>query len=331
MKNKSPVNTRNRTRQQKLASQKGIALLIVLWVLTILMVIVLSFSFTARTETYATISFKGGIERKFIAEGGIERGIMELFYRNFYKNQSVELEGREIWKTDGTSYKGQIGDGFYLVRISDESGKIDINTASEVILKNLFLNLGIESDEVDTIVDSIMDWRDSDDLHRLHGAESDYYMSLPNPYIAKDAKFDTLEELLLVKGISQAILYGSGEKKGVIDFLTVNSKDKRINVNAATKEVLMAIPGMTPEIADAIITLRESKEMHEQDIMGIVGENYKFMLPYITTAGTSTFTIDASGHKENEKGGYAIRATVTVTTNDKYTYLYYKSPMTMKP
>ncbi|MDP2753256.1 MAG: DUF559 domain-containing protein, partial [Nitrospirota bacterium] len=56
------------------ASPKGIALLLVLWVLTILMVISLSFSFMARTETYSTLSFKEGIEKKFIAEAGIERG-----------------------------------------------------------------------------------------------------------------------------------------------------------------------------------------------------------------------------------------------------------------
>lgn len=312
-------------------SQRGIALLTVLWVLTILMVIVLSFSLIARTETYATLSFKEGIERKFMAEAGIERGIMELYYRNLYKNQTVELEGREIWKTDGTPYSSQIGNGVYLVRIRDESGKIDINAANDLVLKNLFVNLGVQPDDADVIVDSIMDWRDPDDLHRLNGAENDYYRSLPNPYDAKNAKFDTLEELLLVKGITHAILYGSGEQKGAVDFLTIHAKTSRINVNAATKEALMAIPGMTPEVADAIISFRETKEMNSQDFMGIVGENYNFMLPYITTSGTSTFTIDASGHTANAEGGYAIRATIMISSIDQYTYLYYKSPVTFKP
>lgn len=87
------------------SSQNGIALLMVLWVLTILMAIVLSFSFTARTETYATLAFKGSMERKFIAEAGIERGIMELYYRNIYRNVPVELEGREVWKQTGDPIK----------------------------------------------------------------------------------------------------------------------------------------------------------------------------------------------------------------------------------
>ena len=196
----------------------------VLWILTILMVIVFSFSYMSRTETYATMSFKGGIEKKFLAEAGLERGIMELFYRQFYRSQTIDIEGREIWKTDDTPYQGQVGDGLYTVRITDETAKVDINTVSEVVLKNLFLNLGVQAEEVDTIVDSIMDWKDPDDLHRLHGAESDYYMSLPNPYKAKDANFETLEELLLVKGMTPEILYGTNEKKGAIDFLTLHSR-----------------------------------------------------------------------------------------------------------
>src|SRR4030043_741794 len=236
-----------------MSSQKGIALILVLWVLTILMVIVLSFSFMARTETYSTLSFKEGLEKKFLAEAGIERGIMEIFYRNMYKNQPLVLEGGEVWKTDGTSYKAQTGDGYYTVRIIDESGKVDINRVSGVVLKNLLINSGVQEEEVDTIVDSIMDWKDPDDLHRLHGAESDYYMSLPNPYKAKDANFDTLEELLLVKGMTPEILYGDGKKKGIINFLTINSKTSQININAAPKEVLTSIPGITPEFADTII------------------------------------------------------------------------------
>ncbi len=325
------MNRYNKTITERyIISQKGIALLMVLWVLTILMVIVLSFTFMARTETHATRSFKSGIEKKFLAEAGIERGIMELFYRGFYKNQPLELEGREIWKTDGSPYTSQIGDSYYTVRIIDESGKVDINTVSDVVLKNLFVNLGIQIEEADIIVDSIMDWKDQDDLHRLHGAENDYYMSLPNPYKAKNAHFDTLEELLLVKGMTPEILYGNSEKKGVIEFLTVNSKLKQINVNAAAKEVLMAIPGMTPELADGVISFRQNKEISLQDIQGILGENYKLMSAHIITSGTGMFTIDASGHKENEKGVYGIRATVTISGQDQYKCVYYKSPASIK-
>ncbi|MEW6569619.1 MAG: hypothetical protein AB1390_00370 [Nitrospirota bacterium] len=302
-------------------SEQGVALLMVLWVLTILMGIALSFSFMAGTETHSTISFKEGIEEKFLAEAGIERGLTELFYRNIFKNQTVLIEGTEVWKIDGTSYKGQIGDSFYIVKILDESGKLDINTVSDVVLKNLLVNHGIEAEVADTVVDSIMDWRDPDDLYRLHGAESDYYMSLPNPYEAKNADFDTLEELILVKGVTAEILYGSREKRGIIDFLTVNSKTDKININAAPREVLTAIPGVTEETADWIINYRQNKEIPNlQEIQEFIGEN-----PYISISGTNTFTIDSVGKKSEEKGGYGIRATISIS-GDEIKYVYYKSP-----
>jgi general secretion pathway protein K len=316
-------------------SQEGVALLIVLWVLTILLVIVFSFSFMTRTETLSTASFKGGLERKFIAEGAMERAIMELFYRNVYKNQTIELEGREVWQVDGTPYTGQLGNGTYTVSIIDESGKVDINSASDVVLKNLFLNTGISEEEADTIVDSIMDWKDPDDLHRLHGAESDYYLSLQNPYKAKNARFDSLEELLLVKGVTADILYGNKERKGIIDFLTVYTKKNKININAAPKEVLMALPGMTPELADSIISSRQTKETTGgANVQGVLGENYSLMAPYITTGGSNVFSIDAIGRKENEKGAYAIRATVILASTASvyevpYKFVYYKTPVTI--
>jgi general secretion pathway protein K len=307
--------------------QDGIALLMVLWVLTILMVIVLSFSFMTRTETQATVSFKEGVERKFLAEAGIERGIMELFYRAINKNQALVLEGTEIWNIDGTPYSAQLGDGSYTVRVVDESGKLDINRVSDILLKNLLMNSGIEEQDADIVVDSILDWRDQDDLHRLHGAEDDYYSSLPNPYEAKDDKFDTLEELLLVRGMTPEILYGTSERKGIINFLTVHSNTNRININAAPKEVLMAIPGMSSEFADSIIDIRSTSEIRNLGELGITGENYSIVMPYVATTGSNAYTIEAVGSREKDEGGYAIRATVVVTGNNKYRYVYYKSPI----
>ena len=308
----------------------------VLWVLTILMVIVLSFSFMVKTDTLSTLSFKGGMERKLIAEAGIERGIAELYYRNFYKDQTVELEGKEVWNTDGTPHTGKLGNGYYSVGITDESGKIDINMmtdASAIILKSLLSNSGVSVEDAETIADSVMDWKDEDNLVRLHGAEDDYYSSLPNPFKAKNANFDTVEELLLVKGVTSELLYGTKDKKGIINFLTVNSKMNRINVNAAPKEVLMALPNMTPELAEAIVNYRQTKEIKTlTEIQGMVGGDFSSLSRYITTSGTNMFTIDSSGSKENEKGVYTIRATVALASggDEPHTVVYYKSPIALR-
>ncbi len=306
------------------SSQKGIALLVVLWVLAILMVMVFSFSFLTRTETHATLGFKDTAERKFLAEAGIERAIVEILYRKQNIANPVTLEGSEMWKADGTVYKGQLGDGFYTVRIVGEAGKLDINMAPEVLLKNLLLNYGINQDEADSIVDCIMDWKNPSGLTRLHGAGNDYYMSLPVPYNIKGSTFDTLEELLLVKGVTPALLYGAGSQKGIIDFLTVNGL-AQINLNYAPKDVLMALPGMTAEAADNIIQLRGDQLItNVQEAMA--GANYEAMSPFVTAGEGNIFTIDATGHTGNEEAGYPIRATVIIDSGIKYRYLYYKSP-----
>ena len=115
------------------------------------------------------------------------------------------------------------------------------------------------------IVDSIQDWRDPDNLHRFNGAEDDYYLSLPTPYRAKNADFESLDELLLVKGMTPEILYGNvasperraqleaqlpwerkpepGEYLGVARHLSIFSSGK-VNVNTAGPEVFMAL-GLT--------------------------------------------------------------------------------------
>jgi len=309
-----------------LVSRDGIALLLVLWVLTILMVIVLSFSLMARTETLSTRSFKERVEKKFLAEAGIERGIVEIFYGK--QNAGVESGDANTWKTDGTPYPAQIGEDSYTVRITDESGKIDINAltdSSGIILKNLLIASGVKDEDADTIVDSTLDWKDKNvGMHRLHGAGDDYYMSLPNPYQPTHSDFDSVEELLLVKGVTPEILYGSGERKGIIDFLTCYSKTPGVNINAAPKEILTAVPGITPELADLIIDFRQNKKIANAQEVGIQPQS----APYITYADSNTFTIEAVGHKGDSAKGYAVKATVTLEGGSTpYKVLYYKSPV----
>lgn len=292
-----------------------------LWVLTILTVIVFSFAYMTRTETEAALSFRDGAAGKFLAEAGIQRAVMEIFYGK----SSIQVEDAEVWRRDGTVYKVQTDKGGCLVRVTDESGKVDINKAPEVILKGIFRGIGIEEEEADIIVDSIADWKDDDDLHRLHGAESDYYMSLPNPYKAKNAGFETLEELIMVRDITPEMLYGDGEKRGVIDLLTLHSTTRgAVNLNSAPREVLLAIPGITSEIADAIILKRENGELLnlEEDL----GQGYIAAKPYVSLAESGAVTIDAFGYKGSEESGYGIRATVKIEGDDGYRYLYYKSP-----
>ena len=92
-------------------------------------------------------------------------------------------------------------------------------TGAEAILMNL---PGMTQD----IADSILDWIDTDDQPREYGAETEYYSTLTPPYLPKNGPLSTLEELLLVKGVTPALLFGCDiNRNGRIDV------DESANVN----------------------------------------------------------------------------------------------------
>lgn len=102
-------------------------------------------------------------------------------------------------------------DTTYAFGLTHEAGKVNINTAPA----DMLLRLPWMTEE---IVAAILDWRDADDEPTPSGAESDYYLSLPEPYLAKNDAFETIEELLLVRGITARELYGEdANRNGVLD------------------------------------------------------------------------------------------------------------------
>ena len=277
---------------------------------------------------------------------------MEILYRNANKGQTTTvLEGGEMVNIDGTPYTGKMEKGQYTFRIMDESGKIPLNALTDsngIVLKNLLINMGYQQEDAETVLDSILDWRDEDELHRLHGAESEYYMSLPNPYKAKNGPFDTVEELLLVKGVTPVMLYGDGKKKGIINFLTVSSNANTVNVNAAPKEVLMAVPGMDPTKVDSLMIQRKATPVTPtggttgtqagvqgtqgiQDLAAILGEKNPQAAAFLSTNESNVFSIEATGNREGTQQGYGIRAIVTLDGNTGCRYVYYKSPAQVEP
>lgn len=321
---------------RKKDTEKGFALLIVIWVLMVLMVMVISFSTLTRVHTYDLMNFKEGMTNKYLAEAGVSRGVMEIIYRMVNHNQSITLVGKEVWKPDGTPYTSELGDGSYAVRIIDESGKISLNgmtDSSGIVLKNLLMNQGVTPENADIIIDSILDWKDGDDLHRLNGAENEYYLSLPNPYQARNSNFETLDELILVRGVTPQILYGDGKMKGIIHFLSLQNNSQQININAAQPEVLAALPGMNAEIVKRLMEFRTQTEIRSvEDIGDIIGDSYPVMAPYVVLSplGQVAYTVLASGYQKNKKTRYSIMATVAFDDPNHYRYVYYKSPVDLK-
>jgi general secretion pathway protein K len=220
--------------------QQGIALVLVLWVALLMSVIAGSFALSARTESVQSKILFNEAQARFLAEAGLNRAVFEL------RNPDPETR----WIADGRAYEMELAGAKIEVQVTDESGKIDLNQASDELLIGLFASIGIELNEAIGIVDKIMDWKDADEEVRLEGAEDGDYFAADYRYGAKDAPFDTVPELIQVMGVTYD-MYRKLEPA-----LTVYSGRNNVNLAFAPREVLMAIDGVTAEMADDYIAQR---------------------------------------------------------------------------
>jgi type II secretory pathway component PulK len=118
--------------------------------------------------------------------------------------------------------------------------------------------LGLDKDVRDTIVDSIQDWRDPNEAHRLNGAESDdYYLKLPVPYRAHNANLESVAELLQIKGVTPAIYNGTKDRPGLAGLVTVRGSGP-VNMNTAGPGALAALGLSTAEITEIVQSRRNN-------------------------------------------------------------------------
>jgi len=201
---------------QRGAAQAGVALLLVVWLLALLTVIAGEFMVSGRVKAAAERNKRDDLSGLSLALAGYRAAIATLDDR--IVGLGLDDEGRLLLRVRGQSEAVvaaaddvPLGAGTYSWRISDEDGLVNINTAPRQVLENLLRSCGVPLGvERDTVIDSILDWRDTNGDHRLNGAEDDYYQSLSPPYSSKDGPLDLIEELLLVRGVTPA-LYAGGE------------------------------------------------------------------------------------------------------------------------
>lgn len=219
----------------------------------------------------------------------------------------AKLTGRNL---SGLFYRGTLE-----LTVTDLAGKLQLNslgsTSQQVAesgreaLQNL-LDTGefgdFSTEEVNLIVDAITDWVDeNDDEVGIEETESSFYQSLQPSYSCKNSPFEFLEELLLVRGITRDLYFGTAEYKGLRGFVTVQGSDGKININSAPAEILLAINrDMTEELASQMIEFRSDEGNKDllgelnwyEDSSGQWPGDVKFDPKKITTA-SNYFTITA--------------------------------------
>lgn len=241
--------------------QRGVALVLVMWLVALLTALIGAFAMTARIEHMQGRVLSRGLVAEEAARAGVEYAMTRV----------IAPDPALQWMPDGRAYAWSFGDIVVEVRIVDEAAKVDLNSASLELLAALLRVVGAEPDAATAIAAAIVDWRDSDALTQpAGGAEDGQYAEAGRAYGAKDAPFETVAELAQVLGMTPT-LYAA-----VAAHLTVHSSQPQPDTRFASAEVLQAL-GVDP----APILLQRQSELPPDPGAWIVG------------GGSGTYSIDS--------------------------------------
>jgi general secretion pathway protein K len=253
--------------------QRGVALILVMWVMALMAILLGSFALIARTENLEARHMFDTTAARYDALAGVERAIFEL--RN--PNPSSR------WVADGRPYEFPYEGALVHVEITNESGKIDLNVADSSILISLFLSTGVDQERAAQLSDAIQDWKDADDLPRPHGAEAEQYARLGLDYAPTNKPFQTISEVQQVLGMTYDIY------RRIEPAITIYSGSRLPNAAFAPLEALRAMPGMTDALAQQIIATRQS--MPPGTVGAVAGLTMPDGSALMTASGGLTYSI----------------------------------------
>ncbi|MBN8726618.1 MAG: general secretion pathway protein GspK [Xanthomonadales bacterium] len=267
------------------ARSRGVAFILVLWVIAMLSILLGSFSMIARTENLQSRHLFDTTKARYAAEAGLNLAIYEL------RKSDPALR----WVGDGRPYTFGYGEAEIEVRITDDSGKVDLNAAAQsqnpAMLVGLFTARGVEQADAEALADAIIDWVDDDDLSQPNGAEIADYKAAGLSYGPKNALFDTVSELQQVLGMNYA-LYEKIEPS-----LTIYSGRTDPSAAFASVETLQA---MYPEASiEELQMLVEQRQAMAPGDMGAAGLLAPDGTPMMAGGGGVTYSVKSRAKLPN--------------------------------
>jgi general secretion pathway protein K len=273
----------------RLPRQRGVALVLVMWVSVLVAVIASAFIAERRAETLVVRNSLSMARAAAAADAGVQRALLDAFRTD---------SAPEVWKRDGSVHEWSFDGIPVRVSMRDESAKIDINTAADPLLRGLLLSVGVEEQDATPLLDAILDWRDPDSLKRPNGAEEQDYRAAGLPYRPANAPFQAIEELQLVLGMKPEIY------RRLAPLITVYSRQPGVNAAIASREVLLAIPGVTAQMVDDYIKQRDAALAANQPAP-------PFVPAAAYTAGSAMVT-DVRAEAQLDDGTYFAREAVAL-------------------
>ncbi len=262
-------------------------MIIVMLVIMVLAVLAGGFAYSMKVETRLARNSSYDAEFEWLGRSGVELARYILGQQLSITTEPYDcLSQKWAGGPRGTNEMfatisledNELGSGKFSIKIIDMERKYNINMADQQALQLALTAVGVDPAEFPAITDSILDWRDADDDPHMSGTESEYYLGLTPPYRAKNGPIDDLSELLLIRGITPDMYWGSGSSNlppavvaptaharlntkdtptysvGLVDLMTTVSG--RVNINTASASVFQMVPGIDQTIATGIIQAR---------------------------------------------------------------------------
>lgn len=221
--------------------QAGLALVLVLWVLALMTIMAGSYSLSTQREAALLSHAHERARGVALAEGGIHYAMLMLSLPDIQKR----------WRADGTEYLWEVEGARVRIRIFDESGKIDLNAAQEPTLRTVIQRLVHDEDKAAALADAILDWRDSDDLKRMHGAEAEEYRAAGALQKPQNRNFLVLEELRGVLGVTPELY------RALAPWFTLYTGQDGLNPAKAPRKILLTLTQGDESTVDNFIQQRQ--------------------------------------------------------------------------
>lgn len=242
------------------SNSQGAALLAVLWLTAALSAIAFTLANTVRAEVERSSTDADSLKAYYLAEGAVDRMLVYIESGGAF----VGPDGKPLFQDTTRVLQLNFPTGVARVEYIPENSKLDVNNAPRPELNRLLLALGADPERAQAIVAGILDWRGGTPGGSFSEFDQ-YYLSLTPSFRARHASLQEIEELLLVRGITPDLFYGSYTRdaegrliprEGLRDCLSVYGSMGPLDVNTVTPEVMVAV-GIAPETAAAIVALRK--------------------------------------------------------------------------
>ncbi len=280
--------------------RRGSALLTVLWLSAALAAVGIAVASTVRSETERTATNVDDTKAYFLARGAIERAALHMFWsRLYFDDLGRPLYYRAGFPSMDLSFPG----GEAHVEIIPETAKLNLNSIRPEDLMHLLEALDLPPDQAAQLTGAILDWRSPPDQLRASPFDSFYLAQQPS-FLARHASFLENEELLLLKGMTPDIYYGTslaGEPNGLRDCLSVYGSTGPVEINTARPATLRTV-GLTPQDVDALVKLRADHPVIDPEEFLKIAQALGPAANNLALGGRSMYTLRATARMRTPDG-----------------------------